>query len=58
MITVAQIRAARGLLDMTQQDLAKHANVSLRTMRRIEAGFGTYDRTLEAIRAALEKRGV
>tara|TARA_R110002072_G_scaffold251266_2_gene410127 strand:- start:16388 stop:16687 length:300 start_codon:yes stop_codon:yes gene_type:complete len=34
------IRAARGLLDWNQQDLAQKANVGLSTVRRIENGTG------------------
>ena len=35
MITAAQLRAARGLLDWTRSDLAKAANVSPETIKNI-----------------------
>src|SRR5580704_17675732 len=38
MITAAQLRAARGLLDWTRADLAKAANSSPETVKNIEHG--------------------
>jgi transcriptional regulator with XRE-family HTH domain len=59
MITPEQCRAARGLLDWTQQDLAERARVGIVTVRQIEAGT-TEPRiaTLDVIRRALEAGGV
>jgi DNA-binding XRE family transcriptional regulator len=39
MITSAQCRAARGLLDWTQQHLADQAGVGIVTVRQFEAGL-------------------
>jgi transcriptional regulator with XRE-family HTH domain len=59
MITSAQCRAARGLLDWTQQDLADRARVGIVTVRQVEAGLTEPRRaTLEVIRRALEVAGV
>jgi transcriptional regulator with XRE-family HTH domain len=59
MITPAQCRAARGLLDWTQQELADEAGVSIVTVRHFEAGSNEPRRaTLEVIRRALEGGGV
>jgi transcriptional regulator with XRE-family HTH domain len=58
-ITPAQCRAARGLLDWTQQDLADSAGIGIVTLRQVEAGVSAPRRaTLEVIRRALEKAGV
>jgi transcriptional regulator with XRE-family HTH domain len=59
MVTAAQCRAARGLLDWNQQDLADRAGVGIVTVRQLEGG-GTQPRraTLEVIRRALELAGV
>ncbi|MGE3622910.1 MAG: helix-turn-helix transcriptional regulator, partial [Bdellovibrionales bacterium] len=53
MITAAQLRAARGLLDWTRADLAKAANISPETVKNIEHGtFRPQENTAEAIRRA------
>lgn len=60
MITPAQCRAARGLLDWTQDDLATATNgLGIVTVRQFE-GEKTEPRkiTLAAIRGALERAGV
>jgi len=50
MITAAQLRAARGLLDWTRADLAKAANISPETVKNIEHGtFKPQENTAEAI---------
>lgn len=55
----AQIRAARGWLDLSQTALATEVGLSKRTLVRIEAGeLPTHGETLGRIRAALEDRGV
>ncbi|MDR3449731.1 MAG: helix-turn-helix transcriptional regulator [Alphaproteobacteria bacterium] len=50
MITAAQLRAARGLLDWTRSDLAKAANISPETIKNIEHGtFRPQENTADAI---------
>jgi predicted transcriptional regulator len=59
MITSAQCRAARGLLDWTQQELADRARVGVVTVRQFEAGDVTPRRsTLQVIQHAFESAGV
>jgi predicted transcriptional regulator len=59
MITPAQCRAARALLDWSQQDLAIHASVAIVTVHQLEAGLSQPRRaTLDVIRRALEAAGV
>ena len=68
LITPDQIRAARALLRMDQEELARRANVSIVTVRRLEApdglskvAPGTVDeiqRALEAAGAEFVERGV
>jgi predicted transcriptional regulator len=59
MITPAQIRAARALLDWKQTDLAERSGVSEMAIKKIERGV-TDPRasTLTAIQAAFEDAGV
>jgi transcriptional regulator with XRE-family HTH domain len=65
-ITPEQIRAARALLRMDQDELARRAHVSVVTVRRLEAGVSkvapqTADevcRTLEAAGAEFIEHGV
>jgi transcriptional regulator with XRE-family HTH domain len=68
LITPDQIRAARALLRMDQEELARRANVAVVTVRRLEAldgmckvSPGTFDevqRALEAAGAEFIDRGV
>jgi transcriptional regulator with XRE-family HTH domain len=58
-ITPDQCRGARGLLDMTQSDLASKSGVSLGTVINFESGERQPIRAvMEAIRKALEDAGV
>jgi predicted transcriptional regulator len=59
MLTPAQCRAARGLIDWSQSDLAHHASVGIVTIRQLEAGVHAPRRaTLDVVRRALESAGV
>jgi transcriptional regulator with XRE-family HTH domain len=68
LITPDQIRAARALLRMDQEELARRAHISVVTVRRLEApdglskvSPGTFDevqRALEAAGAEFVERGV
>ena len=58
-ITIAQIRAARALLDWTQTDLAAAARIALPTVKRYETGIRTpIPVIMAAVRRALEDAGV
>ena len=59
MITPAQCRAARGLLDWKQQDLARHSEISVNTIRMFERGkTKPYKGTLVVLRQTFEAHGV
>jgi DNA-binding transcriptional regulator YiaG len=58
-MTPAQCRAARGFLDISQEELAKASNVGLSTVRDFEKGRRVpIGNNLAAMRAALETRGI
>lgn len=58
-ITPGQCRAARGVLNLSQADLAALSNVSKPTITDFERGIRQpYKRTLRDLRAALEAKGV
>ena len=58
-LSPAQLRAARGLVDWSQDQLASVAQVGNSTVRDFEAGRRQpHPRSLNAIRAALEAAGV
>lgn len=56
----AQIRAARGLCNLTQAALAEVAGVSSMTVKRAEGSGSPYpaDKAIDAIRAALTEAGI
>jgi transcriptional regulator with XRE-family HTH domain len=59
MISASQCRAARGLLDWSQQDLAKRSGVGIVTIRQLESGIHQPRRaTLSVVRQSLETAGV
>lgn len=58
MVTSAQIRAARGLLNWTVRDLAVKSGVHRNTITRVETEATAPGHSLAAIRAALESAGV
>jgi transcriptional regulator with XRE-family HTH domain len=54
-----QCRAARGLLDWTQDDLAREAGVSALTIRNFEGGRTMPNpATMTVLRLAFEKAGI
>lgn len=60
-ITPEQIRAARALLRMSQQDLSFQTGVSIATIKRMERGKGSMSGTYENVTAVidcLKARGV
>ncbi|CAN7385658.1 helix-turn-helix transcriptional regulator [Devosia sp. LjRoot16] len=58
-ITAAQLRAARALINMTQDDLATAAEVATKTIATFEAeGRAPRGATVEKLQAALESVGV
>ncbi len=58
-ITPAQCRAARGLLSITQQELARASGVSLRSINNFERGErGLMNANMLAICQTLEDAGV
>src|SRR5256885_11366247 len=59
MLTPAQCRGARGLLNWSQIDLAKQAGVGIVTVRQLEAGGHEPRRaTLGVVLRALEAAGI
>ena len=59
MITPAQCRAARGLLDWSQQRLAEEARIGVVTVRQFEGGAAQpRNATFDVLRRALEAAGV
>jgi transcriptional regulator with XRE-family HTH domain len=61
MITSAQIRGARGLLNWSRKELAEHSGISFASMMRLESFDGipaSNFKTLEAVKNAFENAGV
>jgi transcriptional regulator with XRE-family HTH domain len=61
MITSAQIRAARGLLNWSRKDLAEKSGVSFASMMRLESFDGVPSsnvKTLDSLKKAFEDAGV
>lgn len=59
MIIPAQCRAARGLLDWTQEDLARESTVSSVTIRNFENGKTTAQAsTIQLLVLVFEKHGI
>ena len=60
-VSIRQIKAARALLGWSQDDLARAAEVSIPTIKRLEAfdgPLGGRDQTAEKIVSAIESAGV
>jgi ribosome-binding protein aMBF1 (putative translation factor) len=61
LLTAAQIRAARGLLDWSQKDLAEATKLSVQTIKRMEGHRGpeaSTEANVQAVHRALESAGV
>lgn len=62
MLTAEQVRAGRALVRMGQASLARHAGVSVETIKRIERVDGALSTakagTLESVKRVLEAAGV
>ncbi|AWM85506.1 helix-turn-helix transcriptional regulator [Microvirga sp. 17 mud 1-3] len=59
MVNAAQVRAARALLNWSQDDLASRANVSTRTLNYLEKGMRhPQKQTLKHIERAFAEAGV
>jgi transcriptional regulator with XRE-family HTH domain len=61
LITSAQIRAARGLLDWSRRELAEKSGVGFSSLLRLESFEGIPSsnvKTLEALKNAFEEAGV
>jgi transcriptional regulator with XRE-family HTH domain len=60
MISAAQVRAARALLNINQEELAKIASVHVATIRRLETATGVRGAadTLWKLQQALESKGI
>ena len=60
MLTIEQLRAARGLLGWSQSKLAARAGLSLPTVKRVEADLGprVSEEARNKLRRALESGGV
>ncbi len=58
-ISSRQIKAARALLDWSQEDLASSSGLSIATIRKIESGaLSPRDKTMGAIVSALEEANI
>ncbi|MGB9020932.1 MAG: helix-turn-helix domain-containing protein [Pseudolabrys sp.] len=60
-VSIRQLKAARTLVGWSQEELASAANVSLPTIKRLEAVeglLGGRQTTAQKIQAALEKAGI
>jgi ribosome-binding protein aMBF1 (putative translation factor) len=61
LISSGQIRAARGLIDWSQQQLAAATKLSVQTIKRMEGHrgpAGSTEANVDAVRRALENAGV
>lgn len=59
MLTAAQIRAARAMLNWTQRNLAEKAGISVPGVKNLEREAGNAQvKTIRAIQAAFEAEGI
>ena len=54
MLTAAQLRAARALLDIDQRELAKRSGLSLPTIQRMEASDGVVRGNVDSLMKLVE----
>jgi transcriptional regulator with XRE-family HTH domain len=59
-MTIEQLRAARGLLGWSQSELAARAGLSRPTVKRLEAGFGPHvsNEARAKLQRAIEAAGI
>jgi predicted transcriptional regulator len=60
-VSIRQLKAARTLIGWSQEELAANADVSLPTIKRLEAAdglLGGRQMTAQKIKSALEKAGI
>ncbi len=57
-IRAPQIKAARALLEWSQEDLAANANLSITTIRTMELGFIPKDATVEKVCKTIQDAGL
>ena len=61
MITSAQIRAARAMLDWSREQLSDNSSVGISALMRLESAEGVPSgniKTFEAVQKALEEAGI
>jgi transcriptional regulator with XRE-family HTH domain len=58
LITARQIRAARGLLSWSQDELARRAGISRPAVNRIEGGADVLAKSVRQVEAALVEAGI
>ena len=61
MITSAQIRAARAMLDWSREQLSNNSSVGISALMRLESAEGVPSgniKTFEAVQKAFEKAGI
>jgi DNA-binding XRE family transcriptional regulator len=60
LITIEQLRAARGLLGWSQSELGERAGLSLPTVKRLEGGYGprVSDEARAKLQRAIEAAGI
>jgi transcriptional regulator with XRE-family HTH domain len=60
LISIEQLRAARGLLGWSQTELGSRAGLSLPTVKRLEGGFGprVSDEARARVTEAIEAAGI
>jgi len=61
LITSAQIRAARAMLDWSREDLSKKSGIGISALMRFEVAVGVPSgkiQTLQLVQDALEKAGI